>query len=542
MSMSASSEGAAITAKAVPVVAVKTAKATTAGDYDENEEDGPMRERKLSNASDYRRRDTDQSKQSTDTEYEDVPLLDIGSLDLRDSSVGRGGIRYDRSESGPNDMEEDLMMPWAPVPDKDVDRRFVEAAQMEMPEENHPHAAAASSAVAAMIPSKPQALDCPEGMAPEVFYQLPPEVQREVSSSNNSNNDHVIDPDILASLPENLRQEVLDQQQQRNSGSSGLKKMSVSFSSSPSTAGGIERTDSKRMDRKALSKSTKEFLSGFDIGEEDFDGLDEEVQADLLAEKRKGETKSPSNANNSRNSSGGGEPTTRQGRMRALSLTKSTKVFLADLDIDEEDFDDLDEDVKTSLLANRKNSIGSDNASSSSSSNRESEYDQDMLASLPEDLREEILEEERRKRRHSTGSAGGGGAAQRPGAHHSNVPAGYDPATFEALPLEMQRELMDAANDGIVYSADGYGSDSIARAPLAVATAAGQEKATYEGDYNNSGKRHGEGTLTWANGDVYKGWFKNGFMEGRGTINFRDGECTFGTFTMNLSSVKFVQV
>eukprot|EP00956_Cyclotella_meneghiniana_P042654 scaffold248895_cov23-Cyclotella_meneghiniana.AAC.1 len=68
----------------------------------------------------------------------------------------------------------------------------------------------------------------------------------------------------------------------------------------------------------------------------------------------------------------------------------------------------------------------------------------------------------------------------------------------------MQQELLDAANDGIVYSADGYGSDSIARAPFAVATAAGQEKATYEGEYNDFGKRHGEGTLTWANGDVYK--------------------------------------
>jgi hypothetical protein len=110
------------------------------------------------------------------------------------------------------------------------------------------------------------------------------------------------------------------------------------------------------------------------------------------------------------------------------------------------------------------------------------------------------------------------------GAHSVNVPAGYDPDTFEALPLEVQQELLEAANGGIVYSADGYENDSISRAPLVAATAAGHEKATYEGQYNSVGKRDGEGTLTWANGDMYVGFFKNGFMEGRGTITFHDGE------------------
>ena len=38
------------------------------------------------------------------------------------------------------------------------------------------------------------------------------------------------------------------------------------------------------------------------------------------------------------------------------------------------------------------------------------------------------------------------------------------------------------------------------------------------------GKRHGDGELKWANGDKYVGKFKDGFIEGRGTISFHDGK------------------
>ena len=102
----------------------------------------------------------------------------------------------------------------APIPNRDMDSHFTTAAAPAVS-----GSSTATDVTAAMIPSKPQALDCPAGMAPEVFYQLPPEVQREVSSSSlqkiKDGGDDIIDPDILASLPEHLRQEVLDQQQQQ---------------------------------------------------------------------------------------------------------------------------------------------------------------------------------------------------------------------------------------------------------------------------------------------------------------------------------------
>ena len=35
---------------------------------------------------------------------------------------------------------------------------------------------------------------------------------------------------------------------------------------------------------------------------------------------------------------------------------------------------------------------------------------------------------------------------------------------------------------------------------------------------------NGDGELKWANGDKYVGKFKDGFIEGRGTISFHDGK------------------
>ncbi|KAL3797788.1 hypothetical protein ACHAWO_000405 [Cyclotella atomus] len=470
-------------AKAVPVTIMSPAMAY-AQDRGSDEDLLGLIEREHANDSspggsdkqNFNRSDTGNSVYSTDTEYEDVPLLDLRSMDLKEPS-GRGGVAYAHSDSAGLD-DDDL---FAPIPDRSLDGHFFTTA------------AATPSDMDQKMPSKPEPVDCPDGMSADVFYQLPPEVQKEVSrqgsAASNSGN---IDPDTLASLPEHLRQEVLDQVR-------GNSK-EVSFSLTENTSSSNRST---KMDRKSLSKSTKDFLSGYEIGEDDFDELDDDVKNDLLAEKAKLKGK------------GDG----RKEKLRS-SLTKSTLNFLSAFDINEEDFDDLDDDVKNDLLA-QKRSGRSSILGPCSTSEIETEYDQELLASLPEDLRTELLEEERRKRERTEENERRGRRSV--GAHCVNVPAGYDPDTFEALPLDMQMELMDAASGGVVYSAEGYGSESIAMAPIVNAHAPGQDVATYEGDYNAVGKRHGEGTLTWANGDVYVGWFKNGYMEGRGTITFHDG-------------------
>ena len=44
----------------------------------------------------------------------------------------------------------------------------------------------------------------------------------------------------------------------------------------------------------------------------------------------------------------------------------------------------------------------------------------------------------------------------------------------------------------------------------------------YVGEYKD-GKRHGQGTYTWSNGEKYKGEWKNGKEHGQGTFTFPDG-------------------
>lgn len=44
--------------------------------------------------------------------------------------------------------------------------------------------------------------------------------------------------------------------------------------------------------------------------------------------------------------------------------------------------------------------------------------------------------------------------------------------------------------------------------------------AVYEGPYNSKGEKHGEGTMTWSNGDVYKGHFVNDRRSGHGVLTF----------------------
>lgn len=493
--------------KTVPVVARSPAEVYAAAQdlRDESEDENllGMLDAQVTNANDtsheadhkYARSDRSCSAHSTDTEYEDVPLLDLASADLSDPLSS--SLAYARTASTGHDEAEFL----APIPDRSMNSHFAPQEQvansLDRIKKLRQEADQQLTNFQNVAPTKPQALDCPEGMSPDVFYQLPPDVQKEVSQHGSTSTSSVtsasdIDPETLASLPENVRREVLDQ---------ARTSKQVEFAPDK-----IHLRKKKGQDRKPLSHSTKVFLSEYDIQEEDFDDLDEEVQRDLLAEKAKHNHEV-------------GTSDRRCANVKS-SLSMSTKTFLSELDINEDDFDDLDDDVKTDLLAQKQRSSVSGSICGSLAS---SDYDPLTLASLPEDLRNELLDEEKRQREQEERNTRDRRAV---GAHSVNVPAGYDPDTFEALPVAMQKELMDAANQGVIYSADGYDYDSIVRAPFVAATSVGQEKCTYSGGYNSAGKRHGDGQLVWANGDVYVGSFKNGVIEGRGTITFHDGEMT----------------
>ena len=309
-------------------------------------------------------------------------------------------------------------------------------------------------------------LQCPSGMSPDVFYELPPEMQKEVlaQETRKSSNAADIDPETLASLPDNIRQEVLEQarrEQQQNVNSTAA---------AAATSSSIDRLED--MKKHKLSASTTAFLSDCDINAEDYEKFPEEVKNDIMKEKKRRDSKT--------------------------SIEPLGQAQLEDLDT--------------------------------------SGYDRETLASLPEELRNEVLEEERRKkekkRRESQAS---GNRPSTVGAHSvSNVPAGYDPETFAELPEEMKRELLDDAarrqqSGGGRYSADGYDYESIVDAQVVSAQpmrsgGGTATSCTYEGEYNIMGKRHGDGELKWANGDKYVGKFKNGYIDGRGTINFHDGK------------------
>ena len=322
--------------------------------------------------------------------------------------------------------------------------------------------------------SKPQdntkKLQCPSGMSPDVFYELPPEMQKEVLAqearkSYNASESSDIDPETLASLPDNIRQEVLEQarrEQQQKANSTSADTAAISSS--------IDRLED--MKKQKLSASTTAFLSDCDINAEDYENFPDEVKKDIMKEKQRRDSKT--------------------------NIEPMNQAQLDDLD--------------------------------------SSGYDRETLASLPEELRNEVLEEERRKkekkRRESQAS---GNRPSAVGAHSvSNVPAGYDPETFAELPEEMKRELLDDAarrqqSGGGRYSADGYDYESIVDAQVVSAQpirsgGGTATSCTYEGEYNIMGKRHGDGELKWANGDKYVGKFKNGYIDGRGTINFHDGK------------------
>jgi len=325
--------------------------------------------------------------------------------------------------------------------------------------------------------SKPQddtkMLQCPSGMSPDVFYELPPEMQKEVlaqearkSSNAAATTFSDIDPETLASLPDNIRQEVLEQARREQQ----QKTDSIAAAAAAATSSSIDRLED--MKKHKLSASTTAFLSDCDINAEDYEKFPEEIKNDIMKEKKRRDSKT--------------------------SIEPLGQTQLEDLDT--------------------------------------SGYDRETLASLPEELRNEVLEEERRKkekkRRESQAS---GNRPSAVGAHSvSNVPAGYDPETFAELPEEMKRELLDDAarrqqSGGGRYSADGYDYESIVDAQVVPAQpmrsgGGTATSCTYEGEYNIMGKRHGDGELKWANGDKYVGKFKNGYIDGRGTINFHDGK------------------
>ena len=53
---------------------------------------------------------------------------------------------------------------------------------------------------------------------------------------------------------------------------------------------------------------------------------------------------------------------------------------------------------------------------------------------------------------------------------------------------------------------------------------------TYEGEWSTDGKRHGRGTLTFANKARYVGEFVNGFFQGLGVLTLSDGARYEGSF------------
>ena len=57
----------------------------------------------------------------------------------------------------------------------------------------------------------------------------------------------------------------------------------------------------------------------------------------------------------------------------------------------------------------------------------------------------------------------------------------------------------------------------------------GCTKTGYEGE-KLYGKYHGQGTMTWSNGDKYEGEWKDGELHGQGTLTWSSGEKYVGEF------------
>ncbi|KAL7494024.1 hypothetical protein ACHAWT_002793 [Skeletonema menzelii] len=385
------------------------------------------------------RRGSFASVSSDDLDDQEAALLEFALCNI-DSDHLASSMTMETSKSGAdllsllNNDDDDLKPAAKPAPtQRDIDFSLLEATTTSKKQDGE--------------------LKCPSGMSPEVFYQLPPEMQKEVSdhyeSNSSTTDDHNvsssstdIDDETLASLPEHVRREVLEEQ---------AKKMKANAASTDS--GVPNRRQS--LPKSKLSNSTTQFLSQLDINEEDYENLPQEVKNDLMENKRQSQR---------------------------------------------EDITNLDDEINAG-------------------------FDPETLASLPQDVREEVLEtarkeKEDRRKKESRSAVG---------AHSVNVPAGYDPDAFEALPEDMKQELLEdaarqARNRGAHRVDDLYDDEDIANAMTVNAepVRSNMMSCTYKGEYNAMGKRHGDGELTWKNGDRYVGKFKNGYIEGRGTMTFRD--------------------
>ena len=368
--------------------------------------------------------------------------------------------------------------------------------------------------------NKEKKMTCPSGMSPEVFYELPPEMQREV-------------------LEQDSRQQ---QQQQQQKQQQSKKKSSTSSSSAASTT----TTD---MDPETLASLPD------DIRREVLEQARREQQQKLQQESKIPAQEAATNPGLVID--GISLPPERKLPQRTSLLSESTTAFLSNLGMTEKDYESFPDDIKNEIQKEKKRVSDGDKLKQQMTKVLEeaedldlSGFDPETLASLPEDVRKEVLDNERReceRRRRDEQSARRHSLAATPGAHSVHVPAGYDPETFSALPDDVQQELLEDATrqaaSGRRFSADAYDYGDVVDAtvvqarPIRSSTRGGGGTATsctYTGEYNVYGKRHGDGDLVWANGDKYVGKFKDGYIDGRGTIAFHDGKCFCSLFGLLL--------
>lgn len=81
-------------------------------------------------------------------------------------------------------------------------------------------------------------------------------------------------------------------------------------------------------------------------------------------------------------------------------------------------------------------------------------------------------------------------------------------------------------NEGHVY--DGEWKENLPHGTGSMTWANGD---SYMGEWKK-GKRDGTGTYTWADGSVYVGGYKNDKMHGRGVLTYADGSVVLGTWSM----------
>jgi len=165
-----------------------------------------------------------------------------------------------------------------------------------------------------------------------------------------------------------------------------------------------------------------------------------------------------------------------------------------------------------------------------------SDLDPDVLAVLPDDIRREIIEQEIHRLQddnsqqdlvhHGVASIEPEDVTCQTRANISSGPEGsdLDPDVLAALPDDirqetieqvMQRPQKENLQREIIPSRNRieFGSS---------------RTAAYEGEMNSLGERHGKGKLRWHNGDTFKGDFRHGLRNGIGTLTLSDGSSYSG--------------